>query len=516
MNELTRNEIIRRSHAGASMRAIARDLRIARKTVRRVLGRQEQDRAEGTRHPGLPRPRQRRPSVLDAHEAFMRDLLVRYPEITAVRMLEELRVRGFGGRYTIVRERLRELRPHPAHPHVLRFETAPGAQAQMDYGTYDLEFSREGRRRVNLFSYVLGYSRRQYLRFVPAQDFETTVREHVRAFDYLGGVAATCLYDNMKVVVSRYEDDQPIYNPRFLAFATHYGFRPWACRRGRAQTKGKVERPFFFVETNLLNARRFQSLDHLNEVTAEWLKQVADVRVHRETKRRPVDLHAEERPHLLPLPDKPYDTAEVVYRTVSMEGWVSYRQNVYSVPWQHIARVLPVRITEDEVIVYGPNLEEVARHPLFPRSLTGQRSLQKPHQPGDDLRKKHAILPKRFAELGPAAGRFLAGLVQDHRCGKDQAHKVLALLGTYHRDDLVAALERAVRFRAFSLQAVERILAVQARPKSPLASLNEEERRHLQPLLDDLPVPPRPTAEYQDLMNQETSEDDDPPWTEAG
>jgi transposase len=516
MNEQTRNEIIRRSHAGASMRAIARDLRIARKTVRRALGRQEQDRAEGTRHPELPRPRQRRPSVLDAHEPFMRDLLGRYPEITAVRMLEELRARGFKGRYTIVRERLRELRPHPAHPHVIRFETAPGAQAQMDYGTYDLEFSREGRRRVNLFSYVLGYSRRQYLHFVPAQDFETTVREHVRAFDYLGGVAATCLYDNMKVVVSRYEDDQPIYNSRFLAFATHYGFRPWACRRGRAQTKGKVERPFFFVETNLLNARSFQSLDHLNEVTAEWLKQVADVRVHRETKRRPVDLHAEERPHLLGLPDKPYDTAEVVYRTVSAEGWVSYRQNVYSVPWQHIQRVLPVRITEDEVIVYGPNLEEVARHSLFPRGLTGQRSLQKPHQPGDDLRKKHAILPERFAELGPAAGRFLAGLVQEHRCGKDLAHKVLALLGTYHRDDLVAALERAVRFRAFSLQAVERILAVQARPKSPLASLNEEERRHLQPLLDDLPVPPRPTADYQDLMNQEPCQDDDPPWTEAG
>jgi hypothetical protein len=179
-------------------------------------------------------------------------------------------------------------------------------------------------------------------------------------------VAATCLYDNMKVVVSRYEDDEPIYNPRFLAFATHYGFRPWACRRQRPQTKGKVERPFQFVEGNLLNGRSFKSLDHLNEVTACWLAQVADVRVHRETRRRPVDLHAEERPHLLPLPEKPYDTAEVVYRTVSPEGWISYRQNVYSVPWQHITRVLPVRITEDEVIIYGPALEEIAGISCWP------------------------------------------------------------------------------------------------------------------------------------------------------
>ena len=92
-------------------------------------------------------------------------------------------------------------------------------------------------------SYVLGYSRRQYLRFVEAADFATTVREHVRAFEHLGGVAASCLYDNMKVVVSSHDGEQPIYNTRFLAFATYYGFRPVACRRRRPETKGKIERP---------------------------------------------------------------------------------------------------------------------------------------------------------------------------------------------------------------------------------------------------------------------------------
>ena len=91
----------------------------------------------------------------------------------------------------------------------------------MDYSLYTLDFTSEGRRRVNLFSYILGYSRRQYLRFVESQDLATTLREHVRAFESLGGAAATCLYDNMKVVVDRWEDDQPIYNRRFLAFAMH-------------------------------------------------------------------------------------------------------------------------------------------------------------------------------------------------------------------------------------------------------------------------------------------------------
>lgn len=166
----------------------------------------------------------------------------------------------------------------------------------------------------------------------------------------------------MKVVVTTWDGEQPIYNPRFLAFATHYGFRPWDCRRNRPQTKGKIERPFWFVETNLLNARTFSSLDHLNEVTAWWLENVSDVHLHRETKRRPIDLYQEELPYLLPLPANPYDTAEVLYRIVNVEGYVPYRQNFYSVPWQRIGDLLPVRVTENELIVYGPDIIEIARH----------------------------------------------------------------------------------------------------------------------------------------------------------
>jgi transposase len=510
MNEATRNEVMRRWQGGAPMRAIARDLGLSRNTVRGVLA-----DILAARAGQAPAARARRPSLLDLYADAIAELLGRYPELTATRLLEELRARGFAGAYSIVRERLRQLRPRPSRAPVVRFETAPGAQAQMDYATYDLDFTEEGRRRVHLFSYLLGYSRRQYLRWVEAMDFATTLAQHVRAFTHLGGVAATCLYDNLKVVVTGYEGDQPVYNARFLAFATHYGFRPVACRVRRPQTKGKVERPFHYVQTNLLNGRTFRGLAHLNEVTAAWLADVADVRLHRETRQTPLARHAEERPHLLALPAAAYEVAPVVYRTVNAEGCIAYRQNLYEVPWRYLGQVLPVRVTEEEVIVYDPQLAEVARHRLLPRAATGQRQEQPGHRPAADVQQRDAWLRERFAALGPVAERFLAGLLQAQRYGRDQARRVLALLGSYARADLVAALQRAARYSAYSAAAVERILAAQARPKGALEALAEAECCPLPAGLHADPVSPRPTAAYQPLLTKEAPADGPPPQPPA-
>jgi hypothetical protein len=353
------------------------------------------------------------------------------------------------------------------------------------------------------------------VQFVETQDFATTIREHVRAFEYLGGLCATCLYDNMKVVVTGYDGDQAIYNTRFLSFATHYGFQPWACRPHRPQTKGKVERPFAYIETNLLNGRTFTSLEHLNETAALWLANTADLRVHRETKRRPIDLYQEEKPHLLRLPAQPYDTAQVLYRTVNSEGHVAYRQNYYSVPWQRIGELLPVRITERELIVYGPDVREIARHELYPSGISGEKHNLPAHSPGRDSHQKCELLKQRFAEFGSEGVLFFDELVRTRRCGKDEAARVLGLLATYHREDLARALERATRYRAFSWSAVERILAAQARPRSAWESLQAEAREQLDEILLQSPISTRSTAEYQTLLEEtaihdEKDEDDDP------
>src|SRR3954451_6226023 len=428
MNDTLRAEIVARFRGGASLRRIARELRISYHSVRRVLREHEQARSGSL----APEPAARG-SPLDAHEPVIRDLLARYPDITAQRVLEELRGHGYTGGYTVLSERVRQLRPRPTVAPVRRFETAPGFQAQMDYSTYDLDFGDEGRRRVHAFSYVLGYSRRQYLHFVEAQDFATTVREHARAFEHLGGVAATCLYDNMKVVVSGYDGDLPVYNPRFLAFAAQYGFRPAACRPRRPQTKGKVERPFGYVESSPLGGRTFRGLEHLNEIAAWWLAEVADVRIRRQTQARPIDRHAEERPHLIPLPVQPFDASEVVYRTVDAEGFVVYRQNFYAAPWRLLGQSVAVRVTDDALVIHDRAFVEATRHPLFPRTVTGQRSCRKEHEPPRDARRRGEELAAHFAQFGAAGTRFLEGLLAGSRSGKSQAERVLTLAAAYPR-----------------------------------------------------------------------------------
>jgi transposase len=502
MNSTLIHQIVTLFCEGASIRRIAHRLQISRRTVRRALAQLEQARTTGP-PAELPRPAPPRGSQLDTHEAAIAALLARHPEITARRIYEELCRLGYTGGYTILSERVRRMRPRPVVAPVRRFETAPGVQAQMDYATYDLDFTIEGRRRVHAFSYVLGYSRRQYLHFVEFQDFATTIREHIRAFEHLGGVAATCLYDNMKVVVSGYDGDEPVYNPRFLAFAAHYSFRPVACRVRRPQTKGKVERHFSYVEMNLLNGRSFQGLEHLNEMTARWLAEVADVRIHRQTKARPVDRHAEERPHLQPLPARPFDTSEVVYRTVDAEGFVVYRQNFYAVPWRLLGQTVAVRVSEDELTIYDSAFVTAACHRLFPRSVVGQRSHCPDHEPPRDSQQRLEQLTARYAEFGPAGSRFLEGLLACTRYGKNQAERVLSLAAAYPRSDVLAALERAVQYGAFSPQAIARILAARGQPKTPRDVLAEDQRGHLPPWLDENPVFPRPTSDYQGLLSEE-------------
>ena len=304
-----RHLVVVLANGGMSWRKIARELCISRNTVKRIIISVEEVRRRG--HSILPKPPLCRSSKLDAYRDFVKDQLEQFPDITAVRLRENLQEQGFDGGYTIVRQYLRAIRPKPKKNPVTPFETGPAKQGQQDWSPYDIAFTRSGLVTVKCFSLVLGYSRRQYLRFCENEQFITLIREHQKSFEHFDGVPEEILYDGQKAVVLRWEAGRPIYNPRFLVFATHYGFKPHGLPPRRPDLKGKVERPFDYVEKNLLRGRTFRTPQHLNEVAAWWLEHRADVRSHGTLKERPIDRFVKEAPHLLPLPLSNYSVSRL-------------------------------------------------------------------------------------------------------------------------------------------------------------------------------------------------------------
>ncbi len=224
---------------GKSIRGLARHFSISRNMVRRILRKHAADRNQG--HDIVReqlRPQTLRESKLDPFIEQIQELLKDFPKITGQRVYEEITSSGYDGGISILRNRLRILRPTPKKTPVVRFETEPGLQGQMDWSPYTIDFLRHGKTKVNCFSYILGFSRRQYIDFTLRRDFFTLIRRHQDSFSHFNGLPRQCLYDNEKTVVLRWEAGSPVFNPSFASFITHYQCKPIACMPRRAQTKG--------------------------------------------------------------------------------------------------------------------------------------------------------------------------------------------------------------------------------------------------------------------------------------
>jgi hypothetical protein len=158
---------------------------------------------------------------------------------------------------------------------------------------------------------------------------------------------------------------------------------------------------------------------------------------------------------------------------------------------------------------YGPDVREIARHPLYGFGITGEKHGLPEHSPGRDHQQKYELLKERFAEFGPDGILFFEELIRTRRCGKNEAARVLGLLAIYHREDLARALERATRYRAFSWSVVERILAAQARPRSVRESREAQAQEQLDAILRQACLSARSTAEYQPLLEETATADEE-------
>lgn len=288
---------------GVSKSALARQLGVSRDTIYRWIRDGELDRDVDT-DPPCYTPRPPVPTKLDPYKAIIETRLKALPDLSAVRLLEEIRAAGYDGGYTQLKEYVRTIRPREEKP-IIRFETPPGHQAQVDFADFKLPW---GKRYALLV--VLGYSRLLWLRFFRRKDMRALLAGLEEAFAFFGGVPRELLFDQMKSVITRDErldGGKLMHNAEFLRFSAHWGFTARACRPYRAQTKGKVERPVSYVRDNFFYGRDFLNDEDLNEQAHRWLERTANVRIHGTTKEQPVvRLERDERALLQPLALRPY------------------------------------------------------------------------------------------------------------------------------------------------------------------------------------------------------------------
>jgi transposase len=498
----TREELIHQlvtlHRQGLSARAIARALGVSRNTVKVLLRAHAAARESG--QPALSRPaRVPRSSKVDAYAARVTELIGRYPDITAQRVFETLREEGFMGGYTAVKKYVRALRPPPRpEPSLATPEYGPGEMGESDWSPYDVLFSDGHREKVQAFSYVLVYSRRKHLDLYRHADLHALMDGHEQAFTRFGGAAHACTYDSQKNVVLRWEGHQPIYNPRFLAFAAHYEFRPRGVR-GDPNAKPRVERSFWEAERSFFNGRSFVDFEDLRAQLARWLGTIVDQR--RRYGETPLDRFERERPHLVPLPRHPYDTARVVYRLCSIDGFVAWEGNAYAVPYDHVTDILPVRITQRELFVYAADLTCVARHELAPRGQGLKLDPAGLHpRPGRQSPVDLDLLSVAFERMGEHAARFFRLMSAGApRVWGHQARRILLLRERFDTADLDAALRHAAAFGAFEHHAVERILAARATPRSLDEYVAEQTVRRVADALGQQRTEPRDLTEYDRL-----------------
>ncbi len=262
-DENLENIVINLYSRGCSIRQISRLMNISRVRIRRIL---ESNSVYRDTTPGeVIKPKNKRLSKLDPYKSHIGELLEKYSDLTGQRIYELLKEKGYDGEITILRDYLRTIRQVVSKTPLRMVETAPGQLAAHDWSDYNITFTTGEKSKVTFFSFILCYSRRQYVSVVEDKKQKTLFRELSSAFIYVDGVTLEVRGDNQKPCVDHWEGGQPVFNPAYLSFASHYRFRPRTITPYKPQENLKIERPFYYLEQSFLKGRQFKDREDLKE-----------------------------------------------------------------------------------------------------------------------------------------------------------------------------------------------------------------------------------------------------------
>jgi transposase len=481
-----------------SRRAIARRLHCSRHTV---------DKALRLEQPPSPKGKPRG-SLLDPYRARIDALLANYPELTAVRILEEISKgeNGYRGKITLVRKYLRQIRPARGRVYQ-EVVYEPGEAMQVDWGDCGRLRIGSTPRRVSVFVAVLCYSRLCYLEFSLSQRKADFYRGVANALNFFQGSPRKIIFDNLKAAVLNGSGRQACLHPEFLALCGHFCLQPLACARRDPESKGVVEATVRYIKRNALagRAQELTTWDAYQRLGPWWRDEVANVRLHASTQERPLDRFQKERPLLRALPAIPFDTDEILSAIVTSHARIRYDGNQYSVPPQRVGKTVTLRVSASELRILAPGSEDI-RHPrCFEKRCVLVHPAHRLAALQKRRRSRRSHVEEEFDALGPEAQQFHLKLLSLPLKPTVHLRRLLALVRLYGRADVLAALAQALTHQTYDAASVETLL-LQDRRRRELPSPTPLRPKRTE-LIEDIDLEEPDPGMYDRLFDSTTEED---------
>ena len=398
---------------------------------------------------------------------------------------------GFAGGYEAVKRFVRKLRG-PQRPEAAGIIlTAPGEEAQVDYGSGPLvRDPHSGKyRRTRLFVLTLGYSRKSVRLLAWRSSARIWAELHEKAFRRLGGCPKIIVLDNLKEGVAVPDLYDPTVNPLFRDVLAHYGVVAMPCRIQDPDRKGKVESGIGYTKRTPLKGMRFESLEEAQAYLDRWEQQWADTRIHGTTKRQVMAMFTEEKPYLRPLPLEPFRYYQYGERVVHLDGCVEVEAAYYSLPPGWIGRPVKVQWDELHVRILHPSTSQLLREHL--RQKRGGYRIEAEDRP-KKMPLSTAQLLRRAEHAGMQIGKFCQ-LLYDRQgeTGIRRILGVLSLLKKYGTAAVEEACATALDIGVHEYRFVRRYLERRPHPQLFL--------RQIDPLIRQL-------TEYRDFINLKIQE----------
>jgi transposase len=348
---------------------------------------------------------------------------------------------GFTASYASVKRFVSKLRGTQTPEARVVITTAPGEEAQVDYGEGPMVCDpRSGKyRRTRLFVMTLGYSRKSVRILVWRSSAQTWAELHEQAFRRLGGTVKVVVLDNLREGVLTPDIYDPALNPLYRDVLAHYGVVALPCRVGDPDRKGKVESGIGHTQRTPLKGLRFESLEEAQRYLDRWEEHWADTRIHGTTKRQVGAMFAEEKPHLGALPLEPFRYYRYGERTVNLDGCAEVEAAYYGAPPGWIGRRVLVQWDVLHVRLLDPKNGKLLREHLVQRR--GHHRIKDEDQPSRTPRSTEALL-HRARTAGIHIGQLCERI--HHSEGVLGVRRILGVLSLARKHG-VAALDDAAK-----------------------------------------------------------------------